>query len=176
MSVRLHVAASLYFWAMKNGSSYSYRPVFGHALFQNIAKKIPALFGIKNFKIYVTGESYAGRYVPYIADAMLEKQNETYYNVSGILVYDPCIGSYTYTNNAFINKFVHDNNNVLGFNDSFIATLDEKHESCGYAEFIEDYLVFPPNGSQPEKYFNTTADADCDTWVSMPRASRISLD
>jgi carboxypeptidase D len=130
-----------------------------------------ALFGIKNFKIYVTGESYAGRYVPYIADAMLEKQNETYYNVSGILVYDPCIGSYTYTNNAFINKFVHDNNNVLGFNDSFIATLDEKHESCGYAEFIEDYLVFPPNGSQPEKYFNATAEADCDTWVSMPRAS-----
>jgi carboxypeptidase D len=44
--------------------------------FQNI-------FGISNFKIYVTGESYAGRYVPYIASAMLDRKDPTHFNVSG---------------------------------------------------------------------------------------------
>jgi carboxypeptidase D len=129
--------------------------------FQNFQE----IFGIKNFKIYVTGESYAGRYVPYIANAMLDMDNTTYFNLKGAMTYDPCIGSYVYTNNAFINKFVHDNNNVLGFNDSFIAMLDDMHQSCGYADFIDQYLAYPPNGTQPPKYFNTTSEADCDTWV-----------
>ena len=46
-------------------------------------KNFQDLFGIKNYKIYVTGESYAGRYVPYIGAAMLDAQNKTYYDLSG---------------------------------------------------------------------------------------------
>lgn len=45
------------------------------------------IFGIKNFKIYVTGESYAGRYVPYISAAMLDQKDKTHYDLSGALVY-----------------------------------------------------------------------------------------
>ncbi len=59
------------------------------------------IFGIKKFKIFVTGESYgikiaareldiitngkilAGRYVPYISAAMFDKKNPEYFNVSG---------------------------------------------------------------------------------------------
>lgn len=40
-------------------------------------------FGIKNYKIYVTGESYAGRYVPYISAAMLDQKDTEYYDLSG---------------------------------------------------------------------------------------------
>lgn len=46
-------------------------------------KNFQDIFGIKNYKIYVTGESYAGRYVPYISAAMLDAQDKTYYNLSG---------------------------------------------------------------------------------------------
>jgi carboxypeptidase D len=41
------------------------------------------IFGIENHKIYVTGESYAGRYVPYIADAMLDQNDKCYFDVQG---------------------------------------------------------------------------------------------
>jgi carboxypeptidase D len=41
------------------------------------------IFGIKNFKIYVTGESYAGRYVPYISAAMLDEKNKEYFDLNG---------------------------------------------------------------------------------------------
>lgn len=40
-------------------------------------------FGIKNFKIYVTGESYAGRYVPYISAAMLDEKDTEYFDLKG---------------------------------------------------------------------------------------------
>lgn len=41
-------------------------------------------FGIKNYKIYVTGESYAGRYVPYIAKGMIDQNDTKHFNLSGI--------------------------------------------------------------------------------------------
>lgn len=46
-------------------------------------------FGLQNRKVYITGESYAGYYVPYIADAMLNTNDTTYNNVNGIIIYDP---------------------------------------------------------------------------------------
>lgn len=46
-------------------------------------KNFETIFGIKNFKIYVTGESYAGRYVSYISAAMLNQNDTAYYDLSG---------------------------------------------------------------------------------------------
>jgi carboxypeptidase D len=47
--------------------------------FKNFEEK----FGIKNYKIYVTGESYAGRYVPFISAAMLDEKNKEYFDLKG---------------------------------------------------------------------------------------------
>jgi len=51
--------------------------------FVNFFLNFQNIFGIKNFKIYVTGESYAGRYVPYISAAMLNKKNKENFDLSG---------------------------------------------------------------------------------------------
>lgn len=56
------------------------------------------------------------------------------------------------------------NNNFFNFNDSFIEQLVELHKSCGYEEYIEKYLVFPPSGPQPPEYFNYTSQANCDVF------------
>ena len=42
--------------------------------------------------VYITGESYAGQYVPYIASYFLDQNNTDYYDVKGIMIYDPSIG------------------------------------------------------------------------------------
>jgi carboxypeptidase D len=52
--------------------------------FVNFFLNFEKIFGIKNFKIYVTGESYAGRYVPYISAAMIDKEDTTYFDLSGM--------------------------------------------------------------------------------------------
>ncbi|KAH6719822.1 Alpha/Beta hydrolase protein [Leptodontidium sp. MPI-SDFR-AT-0119] len=99
------------------------------------------IFGIKNFKIYVTGESYTGRYVPYIASATLNKNDTEHFKVFGALMYDPCIGSCTYTQQqAAIVPFVVKNNNILRLNDSYIAQLQDLDTSCGYQDYREGIL------------------------------------
>lgn len=42
------------------------------------------IFGIENYKVYMSGESYAGRYVPYISAEMLNQKDDQYYNLKGL--------------------------------------------------------------------------------------------
>ncbi|MCJ1280044.1 hypothetical protein MMC21_007869 [Puttea exsequens] len=128
-------------------------------------KNFELAFGIKNFKIYVTGESYAGRYVPYISAAMLDQNDTIYYDLSGALVYDPVIGQFVYTEEEVVAvPYVQAYNNILNLNDTFLETLASLDESCGYAALREKYLTFPPPGNQPAAYFNYTSDAKCDVF------------
>lgn len=45
-------------------------------------------FGLQGKKIYVTGESYAGYYVPYIADAMFNATDKAHFDVRGTMIYE----------------------------------------------------------------------------------------
>jgi carboxypeptidase D len=61
--------------------------------FLGFFKNFEDTFNFKNKKIYITGESYAGQYVPYIADAMFNAKDKTYFDVHGTMIYDPSINS-----------------------------------------------------------------------------------
>lgn len=41
------------------------------------------------------------------------------------------------------------NPGLFALNDSFIADITARDESCGYADFREKYLQFPPTASLP---------------------------
>ena len=113
----------------------------------------------------MTGESYAGRYVPYISAAILDEQNKENFDLHGALAYDPCIGQFDYVQEEVPTvPFVQSHANMFNFNDTFMAELERLHESCGYADFIDKYLTFPPPEVQPPKFFNYTTDAECDVF------------
>lgn len=129
-------------------------------------------FGIKNYKIYITGESYAGRYVPYISAAMLDEKDKEYYDLSGALVYDPVIGQFDYTQEEVVAvPFVLENQALLQFNASFLAQLESLDQSCGYADLRSKYLTFPPPGNQPAVFFNYTSEANCDVFDQIDDAA-----
>ncbi|PWY91150.1 serine carboxypeptidase PepF [Aspergillus heteromorphus CBS 117.55] len=132
--------------------------------FVKFFKNWQEVFGIKNYSIYVTGESYAGRYVPYISGAFLDQNDTEHFDLKGALAYDPCIGQFDYVQEeAPVVPFVQNNANLFNFNASFMAELESLHEYCGYKEFIDEYLVFPPSGIQPPKSMNWS-DTTCDVF------------
>ncbi|KAK5690911.1 hypothetical protein LTR97_012074 [Elasticomyces elasticus] len=134
--------------------------------FVKFFKNFDTLFGIENYQIYVTGESYAGRYVPYISNAMLEEQDECYFNLSGALMYDPCIGKFDYQNEVYTLPFIEHNNNILGYNKSYLAHLAQADEACGYAEYRRDWMQFPPVEHQPPQYPDNSTAEECGLWES----------
>lgn len=50
-------------------------------------------FGLHGRKIYLTGESYAGMYIPYIASHMIDANDPEYFEVAGTLMYAPTINT-----------------------------------------------------------------------------------
>ena len=89
----------------------------------------------------------------------------------GALVYDPVIGDFTYTQEEVVAyPFVEANQNILNLNSTFLKTIEGLDESCGYKTLRDKYLTFPPPGNQPAKYFNATAEANCDVFTMLDNA------
>lgn len=96
---------------------------------------------------------------------MLDQNDTTYYNLSGALVYDPCIGEFVGIQEEYVAvPYVQEYNNILNLNESFMAELAGLHQSCGYADYLDKYLTFPASGVQPAEFFNLTSQADCDVF------------
>lgn len=129
-------------------------------------KNFQDIFGISNFKIYVTGESYAGRYVPYVSAAILDQNDTKHFDLGGALMYDPVIGQYEYGGQTLPTvPYVQKHKEFFNFNETFMAQLTESYQTCGYADFNAKYLTFPPSGPQPtlQGSHNNINDS-CDVW------------
>lgn len=128
------------------------------------------LFDLHGRKVYITGESYAGQYCPYITAAMLDQKDDNYFNVSGMMIYDPSI-QYQVTSEVAAWPFVQWNMNDFPFNDSFVAQMENATEQCGYNTFNEQALQFPPSGhfDNPVGINASTGQAtdDCEVFYSV---------
>ena len=48
-----------------------------------------------------------------------------------------------------------------------MAQFANAHQSCGYADYLAQYMTFPPSGVQPQLdgMYNTSSD-NCDVWTT----------
>lgn len=118
-------------------------------------------FGLQNKKIYVTGESYAGAYVPYIVDAMHAKKDKKHFDARGLLMYDPVLTGDVVGQQVPVAKFVDYWSPLFGLDATTMDSLHEKAASCGYTSYFENNLVYPPKGPFPPAPNMTSG---CDVW------------
>ncbi|MCJ1285588.1 hypothetical protein MMC26_004929 [Xylographa opegraphella] len=117
--------------------------------FMGFWKNFMETFSLNGRDVYLTGESYAGQYIPYIASAMLDAKNTEYYNVKGIQINDPSVNYDETMLEAPAMMAVNQANNILNLNATYLAFLNQKADSCGFTKFMEDALIFPPKGKLP---------------------------
>ena len=89
-------------------------------------------------------------YCPYIASAMLDTKDKTYFNVKGMMIYDPSIAAGALQSDITAVPFVEYHHNLFPFNQSYMKELNELDNQCGYAKFREKHLVYPPPGHLPD--------------------------
>lgn len=131
-------------------------------------------FDMQGYKVYLTGESYAGMYIPYIASHFLDQNDTTYYNVKGIQINDPSIGSGSVLEEAPAVQFLNTYSALFNLNETFTTEINERAENCGYNDFLEEALTFPPAGKfpKPTSYKKTgTGIFNCDVWDDIATAA-----
>jgi carboxypeptidase D len=117
--------------------------------------------------VYITGESYAGKYIPYLADAMFNADDKEYYNISSIMIYDPSLSSDAVQEQIPAVPFVDYWGPLLGLNESFLANIHERADTCNYTSFLNDYLVYPPKGPLPTPPNVDVNVKGCDLWTDI---------
>ena len=127
-------------------------------------------FGLHNKKVYITGESYAGYYVPYIADAMLNTNDTKYYDVEGILIYDPSTSTDAVQEQVPAAAYVDYFAPLFSFNSTFTSYIHTQADSCVYTAFLSNNLVYPPPGPLPDPPAFDTETHKCDLWSDIYNA------
>ncbi|KAH0286745.1 serine carboxypeptidase [Aureobasidium namibiae CBS 147.97] len=132
--------------------------------FAGFYKQFVDAFNLHNWKVYLTGESYAGFYVPYIADAFINAADTVYYNLKGIAINDPIIGDETAQQQAVIVPFVDYWENLIYLNETFLQQIHDRADQCNYTSYLEKYLTFPPPQEKfpilPDPYSSDTYACD----------------
>ncbi|KAF8584818.1 alpha/beta-hydrolase [Ramaria rubella] len=100
----------------------------------------------KNF--FLSGESYAGQYVPYIANWIYEHPGLDL-DLKGIWIADPTLSYNVVQQEIPALRFVQANKNLFPFNSSFMATLQSISDTCGYTDYLDDFVTYPPKGQLP---------------------------
>lgn len=134
------------------------------AQFLGFFKNFLDTFGLTNRKVFVTGESYAGYYVPYIADAMLNTNDTKYYDVEAIMIYDPSTSTGAVQEQIPAAAYVDAYAPLFSFNKSFTDYIHTTADSCGYTDFLNKYLVYPPAGPLPNPPTSNETTDTCDLW------------
>jgi len=106
-------------------------------------------FSLQGYSVYVTGSSYSGMYCPYIASAMLDANDKTFFNVSGMQIFDGIYSNPALSEDLPVASFINTWDRTFSFNDSFGKTVQDAASKCGYTDYMSKYLVFPPAGAQP---------------------------
>jgi len=114
-------------------------------------------------KIYITGESYAGMYVPHIAHEMLKANDTKYFNVEGTMIYDPSINSNAVMNSIPAYRMMEDFDLAFNLNETYKQELKKQADTCGYNSFQDEYLTYPPKASplpSPPQLNGPTSECD----------------
>lgn len=127
---------------------------------------------LKEKKFYLTGESYAGMYLPYIADYMFSHPTLLDLKVQGMWLASPILAEDVILTQVPSVDFVHKNLNVFPFNQSFLAQIDQIADKCNYNSYLKKYLTYPPPPA-PFALPGTSIKADpgCDVYDEIVEAA-----
>jgi len=101
------------------------------AQFMGFWKNFIDTFSMHGYKVYITGESYAGQYIPYIASGMLDAKDTRYFNVKGVQINDPSIN---YDSTMIYCKKYWTVYALLTNQHSFCRACDSSLPKCAWAE------------------------------------------
>lgn len=126
--------------------------------FMGFWKNFVDTFAMQGYKVYITGSSYSGMYCPYIASEMLNANDTNYFDVKGMQVFDGLYSNNPTTQDIPASSFATTWSDVFGFNDSFTTSMQARSKQCGYDDYLQQHLVYPPSGQQPSTLPGVEAD------------------
>lgn len=115
----------------------------------SLYSSFPKLHG-KN--LWLAGESFAGKFIPYIADHIYKHKEENEkvgINLQGIGMNDAFFMDNLIGKELPALQFAKENAKVLKLNESDVQNLEKAGKEIGIDGYVEKHLTYPPKGKLP---------------------------
>ncbi|KAK2029187.1 serine carboxypeptidase [Colletotrichum zoysiae] len=143
-------------------------------------------FGLRGYKVYVAGSFYSGLFTPYISSAMLDARDDAgdggggggggYFDVGGMMVLDPLLSQYALGQDFAVSRVLDYWGPAFSLNETTREAVREMEDRCGYRDYVDRYLAFPPSGVQPVEIPGSSRYGDhvpeCDALALVTAAER----
>ncbi|TFY67118.1 hypothetical protein EVG20_g4050 [Dentipellis fragilis] len=127
-------------------------------------------------KLFITGESYAGMYVPYIASrivhASASEQAALPLSLQGLLINDGVYSSFVTSQEIPLAAFAKTNQKTLELSNSQVAKWANLSSSCGYDKVIQAASVYSPKGKILLPGNTENIPDRCDVWDEFYEAAQ----
>lgn len=103
--------------------------------------------------------------MPYIANAFIEADDDRYFKLGGVAINDPILADGTLQQQVVIYPFIEYWQHLFNLNQTYLNALRWTHEHCGFADYLEKHVSFPPTSKYPvlpDPYADTTGNYTCD--------------
>ncbi|MCJ1485953.1 hypothetical protein MMC06_006129 [Schaereria dolodes] len=101
--------------------------------------------GLKSKNTYLMGESYAGVYIPYFSQAILQNRHSLNINLKSITIGDGIIGNPAAQSDVVVGTYMHQLNHTLGIPNDILSTFAEADQTCGFTKVLKE-IRYPPSG------------------------------
>ncbi|KAF6743526.1 alpha/beta-hydrolase [Ephemerocybe angulata] len=128
---------------------------------------------LKGKKFYLSGESYAGQYIPYIADYIYGNPKSLDLKLQGIWMGDPLFADWVIQQQIPAADYLHKFENVFALNQTTVKKIDATAKKCGYAGYMDKYVTYPPKGPLPLPNHTVNVTTECDVWTAIFDAALI---
>ncbi|MCJ1256944.1 hypothetical protein MMC24_004769 [Lignoscripta atroalba] len=100
---------------------------------------------LKEKNTYLMGESYAGVYIPYLTQTILQNKETLDINLKSITIGDGTIGNYATMSDVVVSTWMHRHNNLLGIPQDVLSVFAEADCRCGFTKVLSQFQ-YPPHG------------------------------
>ncbi|KAI0751798.1 alpha/beta-hydrolase [Daedaleopsis nitida] len=130
---------------------------------------------LKHKKLYLSGESYAGMYIPYLADYIYNHPTKLEWDLQGFWIGDPLVGWWTVQQQIPAMDFVNKYDATFSLPRKAMKELSDTAEKCGYTGYLDEWVTYPPKGLLPLPGDRTQVDenSECDVWTKIRDNARL---
>ena len=114
---------------------------------------------LKNKKLWLAGESWAGTMIPYLHETLLLKQPKNVPQIQGSLIISGLITTHNVSEDLVAYQYAKTNQKIMQLTDIDLAGVKDESDRCNLTDYIDRNLHFPPKGRLPN--FNSD---NCDPW------------
>ncbi|KAI1978733.1 hypothetical protein LOZ53_004342 [Ophidiomyces ophidiicola] len=135
---------------------------------------------LRQKRIHLTGESYAGIYIPYFAERILKNNDEFLINLTSIAIGNGAIGNNVAMSDVVAGAYIRKKAGDLKISRDIIDAFTEAERICGFDSVLKNGTQYPPNGHfyLPQTLHNAsgfTGDQDCNIKPKTPNAVLSSI-